>query len=217
MDAMVDRSRSVDGKPTSLLDLGYSHVGLDGGWNYCYPNNKTFHQADGTPVWCDWAKGRPCQGNVSFPEPQRMVDKAKGLGLSPGWYLNNCGCNEHQFEGEMIRTIMEGSVRVLVDMGWEGLKLDSCSQFNNLSWWDALINRTSQIPVLLENCHQGGFVPGMVQWQTYLRNQSVPGGYDHRLGYLSAGHDLRPPLLNSSYEACMCVSWANEPGLMNPG
>jgi hypothetical protein len=28
MDAMVDRSRkSVGGKPTSLLDLGYSHVG----------------------------------------------------------------------------------------------------------------------------------------------------------------------------------------------
>ena len=28
MDAMVDKSRSVDGKPTSLLDLGYKHVGL---------------------------------------------------------------------------------------------------------------------------------------------------------------------------------------------
>ena len=33
MDAMVDRSRLVDGFPTSLLDLGYVHVGLDGGWN----------------------------------------------------------------------------------------------------------------------------------------------------------------------------------------
>ena len=49
--------------------------------------------------------------------------------------LNNCGCNEHQFEGEMITTIMEGSVKAVTDMGWEGLKLDSCSQFNNLSWW----------------------------------------------------------------------------------
>ena len=43
----VDRSRTVAGKPTSLLDLGYNHVGLDGGWNYCYPNNKTFHQVRG--------------------------------------------------------------------------------------------------------------------------------------------------------------------------
>ena len=37
MDAMVNRSRLVAGKPMSLLDLGYNHVGLDGGWNYCYP------------------------------------------------------------------------------------------------------------------------------------------------------------------------------------
>jgi hypothetical protein len=121
MDAMTNRSRTVGGVATSLLDLGYNHVGLDGGWNYCYPNNKTFHQADGTPVWCDWAKGRPCQGNVSFPNPQGMVDKAKALGLSPGWYLNNCGCNEHQFVGKMVDTIMKGSVKALVDMGWEGL------------------------------------------------------------------------------------------------
>ena len=28
MDAMVDRSRMVDGKPTSLLDLGYNTVGI---------------------------------------------------------------------------------------------------------------------------------------------------------------------------------------------
>ena len=55
-----------------------------------------------------------------------MVDKAKRLGLSPGWYLNNCGGNEHQFEGEMVATIMKGSVKALTDMGWEGLKLDSC-------------------------------------------------------------------------------------------
>jgi hypothetical protein len=70
----------------------------------------------------------------------------------------------------MVKTIMEGSVKALVDMGWEGLKLDSCSQFNNLSWWNELINKTSSGPVLLENCHQGGFDPGMVQWQTYQRN-----------------------------------------------
>ena len=64
----------------------------------------------------------------------------------------------------MIATIMEGSVKALADMGWEGLKLDSCSQFNNLSWWNELINATGK-PVLLENCHQGGFDPGMDQWQ----------------------------------------------------
>lgn len=37
--------------------------------------------------------------------------------------MNNCGCNEHQFEGEMVATIMKGSVKAVTDMGWEGLKL----------------------------------------------------------------------------------------------
>ena len=71
--------------------------------------------------------------------------------------MNNCGCDENQFEGEMIATIMKGSVKAVADMGWDGLKLDSCSQFNNLSWWNQLINETGK-PVLLENCHQGGYV-----------------------------------------------------------
>lgn len=35
MDAMVDRSRTVNGKPTSLADLGYSDVGLDDAWQLC--------------------------------------------------------------------------------------------------------------------------------------------------------------------------------------
>ena len=141
------------------------------------------------------------QGNVSFPDPQHMVDKAKTLGLSPGWYMNNCGCNEHQFEGEMVATIMKGSVRALTDMGWEGLKLDSCSQFNNLSWWSRLVNESSKVPVLMENCHQGGFDPGMVQWQGYIRNATT-GNYSHQLGYFSAGHDMRPPMPNTTFDKC---------------
>ena len=75
MSAMVDRSRTVEGQPTSLLDLGYDRVGLDGGWNYCFPENHTFHWAsDGRPVW-----------NNAFHDPKGMVDKAHELGLFPGW------------------------------------------------------------------------------------------------------------------------------------
>ena len=32
MTGMADRSRTVDGVPTSLKDLGYTDVGLDGAW-----------------------------------------------------------------------------------------------------------------------------------------------------------------------------------------
>ena len=34
-EAMVDRSRDVDGKPTSLLDLGYNRIGMDDNWQAC--------------------------------------------------------------------------------------------------------------------------------------------------------------------------------------
>ena len=108
MDAMVDRSRTVHGKPTSLLDLGYRHVGIDGGWNHCFSENHTFHLADGTPVW----------DSERFPDPQALVDKAHHLGLSPGWYLNNCGCAENHFGAEMADKVMRGSVRMLAEQGW---------------------------------------------------------------------------------------------------
>ena len=107
MEAMVDRSRSVGGKPTSLLDLGYDRIGLDGGWNQCFAENHTFHWAsDGRPVWIE----------DLFPDPKAMVAKAHGLGLSPGWYLNNCGCAEnHIVDEEVIEKFMQGSVRMLAD------------------------------------------------------------------------------------------------------
>jgi len=145
MDAMIDRSRTVGGRPTSLLDLGYRHVGLDGGWNHCFAENHTFHWAsDGRPVW-----------NAAFPDPQAMVNRAHALGLLPGWYLNNCGCAENQYDDEMVEKVMQSSVRMLIEQGWDAVKFDSCSQFHNLSRWSELINQTGRA-VLIEQCHQAG-------------------------------------------------------------
>ena len=125
------------------------------------------------------------------------------------------------FEGKAVETIMRGSVKALVDMKWDGLKLDSCSQFNNLSWWADLINQTGR-DIEIENCHQGGFAPGMQQWQTYVKNTShshsgAPGGgggggadgYEHRLGYLRLGNDVVAPIHNTTYGSCKAVCDTN--------
>ena len=49
MEGMAKRARLVDGKPTSLLDLGYSNVGLDDNWQKCGSGDGTsFHDAHGT-------------------------------------------------------------------------------------------------------------------------------------------------------------------------
>jgi alpha-galactosidase len=188
MDAMVDRSRTVAGKPTSLLDLGYNHVGLDGGWNFCFPENKTFHwESDGRPVW-----------NDGFPDPSAMVAKAHQLGLSPGWYLNNCGCAENAFEGDMVDKVMRGSVRMLYEQEWDGVKLDSCSQFHNLTRWAELINATGR-PMLIENCHQGAYTPGMRQWQGYQKVAN--GSYSHFLG-MFFGMQTATVLPNTTFADC---------------
>lgn len=117
--AMADRSRMVDGAPTSLHDLGYEFIGLDDGWQACGAGvNGSFHDA----------AGRPLIDTAKFPDMKLMVAAAHARGLKAGWYMNNCICSEHVFEGDAVEAVLTGSVRALHDLGFDGLKLDSCSQ-----------------------------------------------------------------------------------------
>ena len=73
--------------------------------------------------------------------------------------MNNCICAERGFtDPELIRKIMEKSAAAVGEYQFDGLKLDSCSQFNNLTWWASLLNKTGRA-ILIENCHQGGLDP----------------------------------------------------------
>jgi len=80
----------------------------------------------------------------------------------------------------MADTIMRGSVKMAADMKWDGVKFDSCSMFHNLTKWADLINQTNR-PMLLENCHQGAYTPGIGQWQGYIKN-TTSKAYYHFLG-----------------------------------
>ena len=50
-------------------------------------------------------------------------------------------------------TVLAGSVAALHSLGFDGVKLDACSQFNNLTQWNAMINASGRA-TLVENCHQ---------------------------------------------------------------
>lgn len=192
MDAMTAAHPSPESSGSvSLQSLGYEFVGLDDGWQLCGAGiNGSFFDRTGKPI-VDLDK---------FPDFEMMTAKAHSLNLRAGWYLNNCHCNVRGLEGEIIGKIMEQSVAALHTYGFDGVKLDSCSQFNNLTWWAELINATGK-PTLIENCHQGGLAPDSRQWQTYIKN--APANYTHRLGYLGAGDDEEPPLRNASFNSCM--------------
>ena len=93
MDGMVSRERAVDGVPTSLCDLGYCHVGLDDNWQLCGSygdEGYTYHDADGKPV----------VNTERFPDMKAMTDYAHSLGLTAGWYGNNCVCKDHCGSGK---------------------------------------------------------------------------------------------------------------------
>ena len=76
IDAIVDKSRG-----TSLLELGFTNVGVDDGWQACgtgreLNNHSSFHAADGTPL----------VNKTKFPDVKAMVAYGhKNKGLTMGW------------------------------------------------------------------------------------------------------------------------------------
>ena len=82
----------VDGKPTSLAELGYNNGGVDDGWQQCDHSGQYWHGAyfhnDTTP------NGFPVVNSTLFPDVPGMVKRAHDKGLGINWYMNNCRCNE---------------------------------------------------------------------------------------------------------------------------
>jgi alpha-galactosidase len=147
---LADRSRKVDGMPTSLCDLGFCGADIDDGWQACYtgPDGVGFHNASGYP-------------NVDkerFPDMRALTDRAKALGLRPGWYGNNCGCSEKtercKLQSNGSDLCFRGDVAATVDFGFESVKYDGCGVEKNMTHWAALYNATGK-RVLLENCGNG--------------------------------------------------------------
>ena len=76
MGGLTDRSRTVDGKPMSLADLGYNNIGLDDAWQACGAGaDGDYHTALGVPL----------VNATRFPDMLAMTNHATSLGLSSGW------------------------------------------------------------------------------------------------------------------------------------
>lgn len=146
MEAMVSKR----GEGRSLLDLGYRDVGLDDGWQACGDGVRSgFHAADGTPL----------VNLTRFPSLEAMTRKAHDVGLTAGWYVNNCLCPETTYrEQEEITAHYEGDVKAFVEYGFDSVKLDHCGQFNNHDRWAAMLQEAHG-DVLIESCFWIGLVP----------------------------------------------------------
>jgi hypothetical protein len=189
IDAIVDRSR--DG--VSLADLGFSDVGLDAGFEDCgsreVGGRPAFHGPDGH-VLVDKHKFPSGLGS--------LVEYGHKHGLTVSWYGNACACSsENAYNDSTSPTISQaiaGTVADTVKYKFDGLKLDSCSQFNNMTRWADELNKTGH-KVLLENCHQVralalsisfDFVAPLSDMLLFSRN-CPPGRVSARAGDARAG------------------------------
>ena len=183
MEGMVKKDRTVDGKPTSLCDLGYCDVGLDDNWQKCGKygtEGLTYHQDDGSPV----------VNHDRFPNFKDMTDKAHSLGLKSGWYGNNCICSDQKTSDKKFYA---GDVKAMRAFGFDSWKLDGCGAQTDLQLWDDLIKATpptsGRDPIMVENCHWGSKVPfepnaTWCPWNFYRTSGDVRAKYASVVGNL---------------------------------
>jgi len=167
MKALVEKKRMVDGKMVSLKDVGYTDIGLDDNWQKCGhygPENSTYHDENGNPI----------VHLVPFPDMKKMTDYAHSLGITAGWYGNNCICSDHVTD----RKFYEGDVKAAFDFGFDAIKLDGCGKQKDLDLWAELFNKTGR-PVLIENCHWGQTIPNATwcPWNYFRTSGDVRANY----------------------------------------
>lgn len=179
MDGMVKKSRMVDGKPTSLCELGYCDVGLDDNWQDCKAgaNGNHYHDKDGNPVV-----------NLEvFPDMKAMTKYAHDLGLTAGWYGNNCICSDHN---STDRKFYEGDVKAFRHFDFDAWKLDGCGVQTDMQLWDDLVKADGGKAVMVENCHWGSKVPfepnkTWCPWNFYRTSGDVRASYASVVGNLN--------------------------------
>merc|ERR1712070_108503 len=194
MDGMVKKTRTVDGKPTSLCDLGYCDVGLDDNWQNCKAgaDGNHYHDADGNPVV-----------NLDrFPDMKAMTDHAHKLGLTAGWYGNNCICSDHN---STAKKYYAGDVKAFRKYNFDAWKLDGCGVQTDMQLWDDLVKADGGRPVMVENCHWGSRKPfeptrTWCPWNFYRTSGDVRARYSSVVGNLNTVTKFSSQ--NLSYPGC---------------
>lgn len=157
MDALVARKFLVDGKATSLSDLGYRDVGLDDNWQKCGDifSKLKYHDKQGNPI----------VNTELFPDLKAMTNKAHKLGLKAGWYANNCICKEDSASDDRF---YEGDVKALVKYGFDSIKLDGCGSQKDVPLWNELLQKSVPSGIVIENCHWGYIPPATPNATWYI-------------------------------------------------
>ena len=213
MEGMVRRDPryTVAGKPTSLCDLGYCDVGLDDNWQKCGRYGSEgyhYHEEDGTPI----------VNFDRFPDFKAMTGKAHALGLTSGWYGNNCICSDHKIGDKKFYV---GDVQAMRAFGFDSWKLDGCGAQTDMQLWHDLIKATpattGRKAVMIENCHWGSRKPyepnaTWCPWNFYRTSGDVRANYASVVGNLKS--TVKYAQQNLSYPGCWAYADMLEVGVL---
>eukprot|EP00041_Stephanoeca_diplocostata_P009310 m.143095 g.143095 ORF g.143095 m.143095 type:complete len:439 (-) comp17688_c0_seq1:138-1454(-) len=203
MDGMVKKTYKVNGKPTSLCDLGYCDVGLDDNWQACGSPEAApgmhYHAANGTAL----------VNYDRFPSFKSMTDHAHGLGLTSGWYGNNCICSDHCRNATECDLQIKADVASLREYNFDSWKLDGCGGETDLVTFNKYVMETGRA-ITVENCHWGSKYPFKPDptlppaegcpWNFYRSSGDVRASYASILGNLATTVPLAEK--NLSYPGC---------------
>lgn len=143
VDSLV---KPINSSNVSFASLRYQDVGIDDAWQLCDSGvNHGFHNTSGFP-------------NINtaiFPDLQSFTSYAHTNNLTAGFYGNNCYCADHN---NLVIDFI-GDVKTLVELNFDSYKLDSCGGLQDIQLYQSLLNQTSPKRILIENCHNGPWLP----------------------------------------------------------
>ena len=163
VDAITAKVWSVEGhsETVSLLDVGYTRVGIDEGWENCSGRDPDhgLRQHD--------EEGFPMINTDRFPDFKQLVEYGHARNVKMGWYLNGCACGER--EERWVN--YAGDVQRLAEFGFDAVKLDGCGAATNMTHYAELMNGTGRT-FEVENCHWGSC--GADAWYNNPDGSSCP-------------------------------------------
>jgi alpha-galactosidase len=153
IDALTSKSRTVDGVPTSLADLGYLRMGIDDNWQACKTGwQGSFHAQDGTPL----------VNHSRFPNIKDLVTYGHSKGVLMGWYTINCMCMDTYIiqrnteDRNWTERVYAKEAQLILEADFDGVKIDNCGDDQGIGF--ELIMKhlnASGKPILVEDCNQG--------------------------------------------------------------
>ena len=181
-----DNTHGEDDGAALCADLGYCNVGLDDNWQACDSPQAApgMHYHDVT--------GQSLVNTDRFPNLRNLTDTAHALGLTMGWYHNNCICADHCRNETECDAQIQQDVQAILAVGFDAVKLDGCGGQLNLTRFDEYFRQYTpqdKPRIVVENCHWGKDVP------THP-NEPCPYAYyrtsgDIRPNYQSVMHNLQ--------------------------